>query len=101
MKTCITILISLPVFLFECTFSFVYTNISGEQRQLDSFLNDRDKCLQEASVENETGLVCNATIMDACLTTRGWSKGNAITIDTVEISNSIIIPTEYDVRCNN
>ena len=64
MKTCITILICLPVFLFGCTFSFVYTDISGEQRQLDSFLNDRDKCLQEASVENETGLVCNATIDD-------------------------------------
>lgn len=52
-------------------------------------------------MENETGLVCNATIMDACLTTQGWSKGNAITIGTVEISNSIIIPTEYDARCNN
>lgn len=101
MKTCLIILICLPVFLFGCTFSFVYTDISGDQRQLDNFLDDRGKCLQEASVENETGLVCNGTIMDACLTARGWSRGNAITIGTVEISNSIIIPIEDDARCNN
>ena len=108
-----TLVIYISILLSGCASPIVFTDISGESRNIQSLLDDRYECLQDASsdesqisgradsasarISGSSGLTCNANIMRACLSARGWIKDG----DALGAENAIAIPDQAIIDCGS